>query len=279
MRLPSDLRAAKSAFALRPTEHLSALVGAVLFLLLLAGFARQGIALDPSQPFSSYLRTRFTHDDDRLPSDIVHDIVQSRDGFLWLAVGAGTLTRFDGQHFTPFPFPRARTLALAPDGDLWAGTDDGLERIPAAALNQSGRLPTVSYHPGPGPGSNIVCMHFSRSGVLWVGTAGGLYRYERGVFSSVIPGLAILRIEEAANRHLLLITSEGFLEWDGSSAIQHPELDAQLGVKPRDVFHVFEDSRGVTWFCTRQGVARRAGGSFEKLAPYGAKGHAGVPRL
>jgi signal transduction histidine kinase/ligand-binding sensor domain-containing protein len=246
---------------------------AVLCLLLVAGFARQGIALDPSQPFSSYLRTRFTHDDSRVPSDIVNDIVQSREGFLWLAVGSGTLTRFDGRQFMALPFPRVYTLALAPDGDLWAGTDDGLERIPSAALNQFGRLPTVSYHPGPGPSSNIVCLHFSRSGVLWVGTAGGLYRYERGVFSSVIPGLWILRIEEASNGRLLLVTSKGFLEWDGSSAMQHPELAAQLGVKPIDVFHVFEDSRGVTWFCTSAGVVRRVGGSFEKLPPYGPKGH------
>ena len=173
----------------------------VAFLFLLTGFAREGIALDPSQPFRSYLSTHFTQDDNAVPSDVIHDIVQSRDGSLWLAAGSGALARFDGQHFTTFTFPRARNLALGPDGDLWVGANDGLERIPSAALNQFGRLPTVSYHPGPGPGSNIFCIHFSRSGVLWVGTAGGLYRYERGAFSAVIPRLAIHRIEEDPNGH------------------------------------------------------------------------------
>jgi len=207
----------------------------------------------------------------------VHNIVQSQDGFLWLTSGSNILTRFDGRHFTDMTHPEARVLAIAPDGDLWVGfegADGGLERIPAAALNQFGRLPSTSYHPGPGPASRVLCLRFSRSGVLWVGSAGGLYRFERGAFTPVIPRLVINRIEEAANGHLLVITSEGFMEWDGERAVPHPEVAKQLGVKADDVFHVLEDSRGVTWFCTSLGVARRIGGSIEKLQPYGSVGHA-----
>src|SRR6202034_3763321 len=92
-------------------------------------------------------------------------------------------------------------------------------------------------------------------------------------FLPVIPRLGIYRIEEASNGHLLVITSEGFVEWDGSRAVPHPEVAKQLGVRTDEVFHVLEDSNGVTWFCTTQGVARRIGGSIEKLPPYGPKGH------
>jgi signal transduction histidine kinase/ligand-binding sensor domain-containing protein len=245
---------------------------AVFCLLLVSGFAGRVLALDPSRPFSSYLRTHFTNEDG-LPSSVVHDIVQSQDGFLWLSVGSDTLTRFDGRNFTDISFPRARILAIAPDGGLWVGTDAGLQRIAATALNQFGRLPATLYHPGPGHGSRIICLRFSRSGILWVGTGDGLYRFERGGFSSVIPRLAIYRIEETSSGHLLIITSEGFSEWDGERTVPHPEIAVQLGVKTDEVFHVLEDSRGVTWFCTRKGVARRTGGSIEKLPPYGPKGH------
>jgi ligand-binding sensor domain-containing protein/two-component sensor histidine kinase len=250
-----------------PQLRRSAVAGA----LLLTALASQGRALDPSQPFNKYIRTHFG-DEDGL-SNVVHEIVQSQDGFLWLSAGSSTLTRFDGRHFTEIPNLFAHVLAIAPDGDLWVGTDGGLERIPAAALNQFGRLPSTVYHPGPGPGSHVVCLRFSRTGVLWVGTAGGLYRFERGGFLQVIPRLVINRIEEASNGHLLVITSEGFLEWDGSRAVPHPELAKQLGVKPEEVFHVLEDSHGVTWYCTTQGVARRAGGSIQKLQPYRPTGH------
>ena len=129
------------------------------------------------------------------------------------------------------------------------------------------------YHPGPGLSTHIICLRFSRSGILWVGTAGGLYRFEQGGFSSVIPRLGIFRIEEASNGHLLVITAEGFAEWDGDRAVPHPEVASQLDVKTDEVFHVLEDSHGVTWFCTRKGVARRTGGSLEKLPTYGPKDH------
>jgi signal transduction histidine kinase/ligand-binding sensor domain-containing protein len=244
----------------------------VAFLLLVVGSAGRGLALDPNQPFSSYLRTRFS-DEDGLPSSVVHDIVQSQDGLLWLSVGGESLARFDGRRFTVFPDPYGRVLAMAPDGDLWVGADGRLERIAATGLNQFGRLPVTLYHPGPDLGSRIICLHFTRSGILWVGTAGGLYRFERGGFSPVIPRLGIYRIEETSNGHLLVITSEGFMEWDGARAVRHPKVAVQLGVKTDEVFHVLEDRRGVTWFCTRNGVARRAGGSIEKLAPHGPKGH------
>jgi signal transduction histidine kinase/ligand-binding sensor domain-containing protein len=245
---------------------------AITLLLLLAGFADQGLALDPNRPFSSYLRTRFGPEDG-LPGSVVNEIVQSQDGFLWLTFGGDTLTRFDGRHFTSKSFQPARPLAVAPDGDLWIGTDGGLERIASTALNQFGRLPATLYHPGPGSGSRIICLRFDRKGVLLVGTVGGLYRFDRGAFTSVIPGLPIFRIEQALNGNFLVITSDGFMEWDGERAVPHPELAAQLDVKTDEIFHVLEDSHGVTWFCTRKGVARRTGAAIEKLGQYGPSGH------
>src|SRR2546422_1154167 len=214
------------------------LIAAALALLCAA---QRADALDPSQPVNSYLRTTLTTDDG-LPSNIVEDIAQSRDGFLWLTTGAGDLVRFDGRRFTTIPIPRARVMAIAPDGDLWVGSGSDLEQIPASALNQLDPLPATTYHTGLAPDGHIICMHFSRSGVLWVGTTGGLYRLERGALSTVLPQLEIYRIEEASNGHLLVITSKGFMEWDGSRVTPHPEIAAQLGVEVGGIFHVMEDS-------------------------------------
>ncbi|HYZ87003.1 MAG TPA: two-component regulator propeller domain-containing protein [Bryobacteraceae bacterium] len=244
---------------------------------LLTVVAPRGLALDPTQQASTYLRRNFTVEDG-LPANEVNSIVQTRNGFLWVATDGG-LARFDGEHFTPIRFRAgvskevpARALLAAPDGTLWVGTDNGVARIPSAALDHFDRTLVDIYHPGPGRSDQVLHLHLSRAGVLWVATFAGLYRFDSGKFVSVIPGEMISRIEEASNGNLLIITGHGFVEWDGSRIITHPQLAPELGVATDQIFHVFEDRSGTTWYCTSAGVARRRNGSIEKLAPWALPG-------
>jgi ligand-binding sensor domain-containing protein len=183
-------------------------------MLLLGALAVRALALDPWQPVGSYSRTRFTKEDG-LPSSTVNVVLQTRNGFLWVGTNGG-LARFDGTHFTTIEFsPQtptdglSRALAEGPDGDLWVGTNTGVLRIPSAALDQFGRLPSTVYHPGSGASDAINVLHVGRDGVLWAGTEGGVYRLERGAFSTVLQNVSVSRIEEASSDHLLIITSEG----------------------------------------------------------------------
>ena len=56
---------------------------AIACLLFLAALPNRSFALDPSRPFGNYLQAHFSPEGS-LPSGIIDDIVQSRDGFLWL---------------------------------------------------------------------------------------------------------------------------------------------------------------------------------------------------
>ncbi|MGA2601834.1 MAG: two-component regulator propeller domain-containing protein, partial [Bryobacteraceae bacterium] len=243
------------------------------FVTLLAGFGNPALAFDESQPASSFVRRAFTVEDG-LSSNIVHVVLQTRDGFLWVGTKEGLL-RFDGRHFTPIEFmPQASpvsavALAEAPDGAVWVGTPGGVARIPSGEANQSGHLTSSIYHPGTGDSDSIQCLHFSRNGGLYVGTIAGLYRFDRGRFVTIIPNLWTSRIEESSNGHLLVITSKGFVEWDGAHIVPHPDLPARLGVHYNEIFHVHEDRAGVIWYCTSSGLARQVGGSIERIAPYG----------
>jgi signal transduction histidine kinase/ligand-binding sensor domain-containing protein len=250
-----------------------AAVASVLFGV----FAGQALALDPSQAVGSYLHSNFTREDDRLPSDIVNVLLQTRDGFLWVGTSYG-VARFDGRHFTTVRFSpeiRARglTTALAegPDGALWAGTSFGALRIPKEALNQFGRFPATVYHTGSGHSDEIVVLFCSREGVLFAGTNQGLYRFDGGAFSSLIPDVSVSRIEEARNGNLLVITGHGFIEWDGARAVPHPDLAARLDVPADRIFNVFEDHTGARWYSSAAGVAREIRGSIEHFQPYGVK--------
>ncbi len=242
----------------------------VLAALMLLFVTHSAHALDPTQPVTNYILTHFTEDSEAQIGSVTN-IVQSRDGFLWLALGTTNLARFDGQRFTVVPVFSTNPLALGPDGDLWVGTANELKQISSAALNQFGPLQAISHNTGLNRESFIISLHFDRNGVLWVGTIHGLYRFEHGALSPVIPQLSIQRIEESANGNLLVTTAEGLMLWDGSRAVPHPELATQLGIKVNNIFHVLEDSRGVTWIATAFGVARRVGNSVEKLQPWGPK--------
>src|SRR5580692_3677977 len=91
------------------------------------------IAAAPPRPTTSYLRHTFTTEDG-LPSNVVNDVLQTKEGFL--IVGAATgLFRFDGHRFAemnsdPPKEIMAGSLAEGPDGDLWVGTTFGVLRFP-----------------------------------------------------------------------------------------------------------------------------------------------------
>jgi streptogramin lyase len=67
---------------------------------------------------------------DGLPTSTVHDIVQTPDGYLWVATTGG-LSRFDGVRFHTYgtadglPSSRFSGLLVARDGTLWAATEEG----------------------------------------------------------------------------------------------------------------------------------------------------------
>ena len=170
-------------------------------LTLLTVFARCGLALDPTQPAGSYIRTDFTVEDG-LPSNVVNAILQTRNGFLWIGTDAG-LARFNGRHFKLIDFrgPRSaaqgsvRTLAEGPDGDLWVGTHFGLARIPSTAPDGSDKWSSTFYHQS-GKRDEITRLKFSHDGTLWVGTEDGLFRFDRGRFAPILSGAGVGQIEE-----------------------------------------------------------------------------------
>lgn len=244
------------------------LVLAALWVFLLGVPAH---ALDPNQPASSFLRTHFTVDEG-LPGAVVDQVLQTNDGFLWLITNNDNLSRFDGKNFYNFTKPRPRSLALAPNGDLWVATFEGLIHIPSSNFNQF-TLGGTSYQPGPGKASQVWSLRFSKNGVLWVGTADGLFRYDGNQFVAVGPRVLTSRIEEAPDGHLLVMNAEGLMELAESEVVPHPQLAAQLGVTENEIFDVLKDHQGNTWYCTALGVARETGGRIQKLASYGLKGN------
>ena len=226
------------------------------------------MALDPKQPAAGYLRQMFTMADG-LHSNVVNDVLQTRDGFL--IVGAATgVYRFDGHRFAemnsdPPKEINVNSLAEGPDGDLWVATRFGVYRFPRAEIDQ--RRQTLSvYHLGQGASDSVRCLRFTRAGVLWAGTPYGLSYFAKDHFQQVAAG-NVQHIEEAPNGHLLITIAPGLLEWDGSRVIEHPEILTVLGIRAEDLFHVLPDRSGATWYCTKKGIFRQSGDSVKRFLP------------
>src|SRR5437588_10191026 len=97
------------------------------FLLITPAFA----LLDPSKAITQYGHAVWKTENG-LPQNSVNAIVQTRDGYLWVATYEG-VARFDGVNFKVVnkrSSPALKNLAVRAmcedqNGNLWIGTEDG----------------------------------------------------------------------------------------------------------------------------------------------------------
>ncbi len=119
---------------------------------------------------------------DGLPSDQVFDIVQTHDGYLWLATERG-LARFDGLNFTTFNrfntpafvTNRITKLCKGRDGTLWIGTQRG--GVIRCRFGQPPKFQRFDELLG----KQIRCLFEDRAGTLWIGTATETWTVTDGV--------------------------------------------------------------------------------------------------
>jgi signal transduction histidine kinase/ligand-binding sensor domain-containing protein len=126
--------------------------------------------------------------EDGLPQGSVNDILQTPDGYLWLATFGG-LVRFDGVRFVVFDRSvagvgslRIRTLHVDRAGTLWAGSEDGmLIRV------RDGRFTTFTRADGL-PQSSACRIEEDAAGRLWITWDDVVTSYDGARFVNFRPG-------------------------------------------------------------------------------------------
>ena len=184
--IEADSRRGHTAFASCGSRR-TGLQRASLFLLvlclLLVRNEDRARALDPHRQIGQYGHESWTSDRG-LPGEAVYQILQSRDGYLWLRTGAG-LARFDGVRFVPMDDEIGRetvkALAMSADGDLLIRTTSRTvvyrdhtfaDYIPPAAL----------------PDGGIRVLFESREHALLLGSDDFLYRLDHSAPSLLASG-------------------------------------------------------------------------------------------
>jgi signal transduction histidine kinase/ligand-binding sensor domain-containing protein len=145
----------------------------------------------------------------------IKSILTDQQGRLWLGTKSGIAclsgdkrqiwsTNADGS-----PLPAVRALAETPDGNVWAGADDGtIFRCTPDKLEAFHATDELGDQP-------VYSLHSDASGTLWAGTfRGGLVRFAHGKFSRItarqgLPAAVISQILEDNHGRLWLGTHQG----------------------------------------------------------------------
>ena len=226
------------------------------------------LALDPERSVRQYVHNAW-QTDDGLPQNYVQAIIQTRDGYLWLATQEG-LVRFDGINFTVFdkrntPELRENNIqALYEDraGALWIGTASGLNRFDGKRF--------TTYGTGDGLTNNSIwAMSEDRAGALWIGTdGGGLNRFKDGKFAAYTTkdGLAsdiVLSLYQDRTDALWIGTGGGLSRLKDGRIASYTTAD---GLFDDVVFQVLEDEKQNLWMSCNKGVFRVSRAELEGFA-------------
>lgn len=235
---------------------------AVCLILALSPRAGCGVSSESSD---DYLQTVWTTEDG-LPQNSVNAIVQTQDGYLWLATFGG-LAQFDGARFTTVDTAntpgmksnRILSLCEGRDGTLWMGTESGAvisyrEHVAKTYTLSDGLL-----------GAIVWAVKEDRTGALWIGTSNGLARLQDGkltVYSTNngLPDNRIWAIDVDQANSVWLATSGGLVRLkDGQFTTFLPR-----GGMPIGGFFVSLCKRQESgyWISTENGVAGFHDGSF-----------------
>ncbi len=242
---------------MRPTALINKPTIWILLFLLLAG--AQTLALDPSRDLSQFNR-RVWLTENGLPQNTVHSIVQTKDGYVWVATEEG-LARFDGLEFTVFDKQNTtalrsndiRVLVADRQGALWIGTADGLVRLMDAKF--------TAFTTQDGLPSNVIdALALGQDDLLWVATNAGVVRFSHNLFSvqSELPGNGVRALFADRDGALWIGSSDGVACYQNGAVTKYTTQD---GLASNTVLSIDQDRDGM-WVGTTDGLSEFKGGRF-----------------
>jgi two-component system sensor histidine kinase/response regulator len=218
--------------------------------------ATQVLALDPGRELDDYIQHNW-QTRNGLPDNMVNQVMQSSDGYLWIATTYG-LARFDGKDFTIYNrkssegLPANHVMVIYEDRirRLWIGTTSGL------AVMEKGKITPLFKEQGL---DDFVWKIFEDTrGDFWIGTNGaGIYYIKGGnlIHYSTKEGLIsdfVRSIYEDRSGGLWIGTRKGLNRFDFNTG-KFITYTKEQGLPHNFVRKVFEDSKGRLWIATYGG--------------------------
>ena len=213
--------------------------------------------------------------EDGLPQNSVNDIIQTRDGYIWLATYGG-LVRFDGLTFKTFHIGntrglesnRLKTLLESNSGGLWIGHDNGgVSVFNDGVFETPHALDSLNHE-------FVEDFCDDASGNVWIGTGKGLYKFD---------GTGIKRFDKTNGLptndvvKLFYNPEGGIYVTTGGHGLNNPSLSAIsndsvriLSRYPRSpYFNILDlNSRGELWLAYKNRLELYKDGQIERVIRY-----------
>lgn len=249
----------------------------LLLIVLLSNSALSQI-ITPEKIFGRY-RQFVWQDQHGLPQNGISKIVQTSDGYLWLAIAEGVV-RFDGVQFTAFDTGNTpeiksnnvQSLLVSRDGTLWIGTHGG-----GLTSYRNGIFTNYSVEQGLSD-SHIKTLFEDSKGNIWIGTDGGGVNLLRGgkftAFSQAnrLPNDRIGAFAEDAEGNLWIGTGGGLVLLEGekgrngesetNSEISLSVFTTKDGLAGNSVRALYFDRDKNLWIGGASGLSRYRNGQF-----------------
>jgi PAS domain S-box-containing protein len=201
-----------------------------------------------------------------LPQNTVFNILQTSDGYIWIATKGG-LARFDGVRFATFDNRQLRegeiwALAEGADSSLWVATyGSGLVRL------KQGKVTTYTTKDGL-TNNFVTSLCRDREGGIWIGTDDGLSRfYDEGFTRYNLGGgraeNAISALDADDEGNVWIGTKSGALD-----RIQNGKVTLHVPEEPKParlISGIWRDREHVLWVATAGGVFRWKDGKSTPL--------------
>jgi diguanylate cyclase (GGDEF)-like protein len=243
---------------------------ASLLLVLAACLALPVRAAHYVKPLDAYFRETWTTRDG-LPHNLIHNVVQTPDGYLWFATWEG-VARYNGLEFRIFDrgnVPQLRdngVRALRPGsgGALWLGTSRG-----GVTRYANGQWTTLTQRDGLAQ-DEIMDLLEDRSGRLWVATeSAGITRIDgrqivQFTRAGGLPGEVMYQLLEDPSGDIWAATAEGLARFEGTRFRAYGPAE---GLPPGQVFSLAATPEGALFVGTEHGVYQRQGERFVPVHP------------
>ncbi len=241
------------------------LIGCLIGLLCLLPDPGMSQIISPERLFGRYQQFVW-QDQHGLPQNGISAVVQTPDGYLWLATAEGVV-RFDGVRFTAFDTGNTpeiksnnvQSLLVDRSGTIWIGTHGG-----GVTHYKDGRFTNYSTAQGLSD-THALCLFEGKDGNIWVGTDGGglnLFREDGFTVYSTENGLPNNRIGAIADDdegNLWIGTERGLVKLKDEKLTTYTTRDGLAGDNVRALFYDLNDD---LWIGSANGLSRFHNGGF-----------------